>query len=119
VTAYLQELSALKAVLFRLEEISRNDELLSSLAASRSPLLLDMDIKGCELEVKAIHDKLVKRLSGKKLSRTLSKLTWPFAEQDTRRFIETFQRYRSIFHTALSCDTLSVSAMPIGEYFAV
>jgi hypothetical protein len=104
VQAYFRELSTLKKVLVQLDEVVHNPEITDLLSARRSFLSTD-GIDDCKSELERLHQKLKKR----KADNAFNRLTWPFAEEDTRKIVEVLHRYQNIFHMALSTDGLLAS----------
>jgi len=105
VSSYLRELSALKIVLLKLDELL--DHLGSTDVHSvQKHSILAMDIEGCRRELEELHRKLQKRSAGGTIATNFNRLTWPFAESETQRLVEVLHRYQSIFHMAISTDAL-------------
>ncbi|VUC25828.1 unnamed protein product [Clonostachys rosea] len=95
---YLREVAALTEVLLRIEEAAQ--------AIDQGPpatLVISKDaIQGCESELQKLRAQLAKPLPG---------LLWPFKEKTITGHIEELHRFRSIFSSSLSAQTLvTVSA---------
>ncbi|CAG9977300.1 unnamed protein product [Clonostachys byssicola] len=96
---YLREIAALTEVLLRIEEAAQTIEAQGTPAT----LLLTNDaIRGCESELQQLRAQLEKPLPG---------LLWPFKDKAITSHIEELHRFRSIFSSSLSTQTLiTVSA---------
>ncbi|CAH0042647.1 unnamed protein product [Clonostachys rhizophaga] len=96
---YLREIAALTEVLLRIEEAAQAIEAQGTPAT----LLLTNDaIQGCESELQQLRAQLEKPLPG---------LLWPFKDKAITSHIEELHRFRSIFSSSLSAQTLiTVSA---------
>jgi hypothetical protein len=100
IASYLRELSALKNVLFKLNELTEARDAVTRLAGTGASMLPAMNINGCQHELEMILRKLQKRAEGS----ALGTLTWPFMENDIKKHISMLQRYNNLFHMALSAD---------------
>jgi len=106
ISVYLQELTGLKTLLIRLDELAHSPDTLD-IFMERSPALLSMiSIDRCQIELDRLRLKLQRQTTGNLLLSSFNRLFWPFAEEETRRLVETIHRYRSYFQTALSADGL-------------
>lgn len=101
VQSYFRELSALKKVLIRVDEVVHNLDITDLLSTNQS-LLYEGCLDECKVELESLHQRLKKR----KADNAFNRLSWPFAEAETQRLVETLHRYQSVFHTALSADGL-------------
>ncbi|MBZ6375858.1 MAG: hypothetical protein LBE67_12900 [Kocuria palustris] len=94
---YLQEVSALTDVLFRVEKAIQEAES-TGLELPLCPSSLNEEIlQECRRHLSVLHLDLDKRLR---------RLGWPFQEKDVKKYIDLLHRYRSIF-----ADFLSTSIM--------
>jgi len=106
ISAYLQELASLKTLLVKLDEIAHSLDTLE-IFRELSPVLLSITSIGqCQIVLDQLHSKLQKQSTGNLLLSRLNQLSWPFAEGETRRLIETIHRHRSTFETILSANGL-------------
>ena len=106
ISSYLQELASLKTLLIKLDEIAHSLDTVE-IFRECSPALLSMTSIGqCQLVLDQLHSKLRKHNTGNLLSSHLNRLSWPYAEVETRRLIETIHRHRSTFETTLSANGL-------------
>lgn len=106
ISAYLQELASLKTLLIKLDEMAHSLDTMETFK-ERSPALLSMTSIGqCQMVLDQLHSTLRKQSTGNLLLSRLNRLTWPFAEVETRRLIETIHRHRSTFETILSANGL-------------
>ena len=104
IKAYLRELSALKAVLFKLNELLLESIHSGVFTASQSSLLTMISIDECRKDLHQITNKLETRSK----QTVLNTLTWPFAEKDTEKHVKAIRRHHDLFHMALSADALLV-----------
>jgi Fungal N-terminal domain of STAND proteins len=100
VASYLQELSAMKAILFKLNELTETHAATARLAKASTSLLSAMNINECQKELEMILGKLRKHSEGS----ALSALAWPFVERDIKKHVGMLQRYNHLFQMALSAD---------------
>ena len=100
IASYLRELSTLKTILFKLNELIKAPDATARLAKANTSLLSAMNINECQKELEMILGKLQKRSEGS----VLSALAWPFMEHDIKKHISMLQRYNRLFHMALSAD---------------
>ncbi|EPS39024.1 hypothetical protein H072_7207 [Dactylellina haptotyla CBS 200.50] len=95
---YLFELTNLRLLLLRLQEIVDNSE------AKSFKYLSTLPIAECTHDLQQICSKLKKRSSSRLFTIKFNKLSWPFVEQETNQLVETLHRYRDVFHTALTAE---------------
>ncbi|KAJ5522431.1 hypothetical protein N7527_006546 [Penicillium freii] len=97
---YLQEVSALTDVLFRVEKVIQEAES-TDLEQPSWPSSLNADaLQECRRHLSALHLDLDKRLR---------RLVWPFQEKEVKKYIELLHRYRSLFSDFLSTNIMSVA----------
>jgi len=106
ISAYLQELADLKTLLIKLNELAQSPDTVDIFRDHSPTLLSIVSIDRCQAEIERLRLKLEMQTKGKLLLSTFNRLFWPFAEEETRRLVETIHRYRSYFQTALSADGL-------------
>lgn len=99
VKAYFRELEALKLLLADLKALGVHD----------LPDVTVTALEGCHGELQRLRSKLQKRTTGSAFSTAIHRLSWPFAEEETRHLIEVIHRYLDIFHVALSSYGVGVS----------
>ena len=61
-------------------------------------------VDGCREELENWCSKLHKRSTDSSLGKSLNRLTWPFAEEETRRLVDLLHRYQTSFHAVLAAD---------------
>jgi hypothetical protein len=106
ISAYLQELASLKTLLIKLDEVAHSLDTVE-IFRECSPALLSMtSIDQCQMALGQLQSKLLKQNTGNLLLSHLNRLSWPFAEVETRRLIETIHRHRCTFETTLSVNGL-------------
>jgi hypothetical protein len=106
ISAYLQELASLKTLLIKLDEVAHSLDTVE-IFRECSPALLSMtSIDQCQMVLGQLQSKLLKQNTGNLLLSHLNRLSWPFAEVETRRLIETIHRHRCTFETTLSANGL-------------
>jgi hypothetical protein len=93
---YLQEVSALVDVLFRVEQAVTEAES-TGLVPSRPPSLPDAVLLDCQTQLSALRLDLEKRVR---------RLLWPFQEKELKKHIESLSRFRSTFADFLSANVL-------------
>ena len=108
IQAYFRELSALKKVLVQIDDLTHNPEIRYSLPRGQLFLQTVAGVDECCKELERLRQKLQKRTAGNAFSTSFNRLSWPFAEEETRGIVETLHRYRGIFQTTLSADGLYV-----------
>ncbi|OQD98950.1 hypothetical protein PENVUL_c068G04050 [Penicillium vulpinum] len=97
---YLQEVSALTDVLFRVEKAIRETET-SSLQLPSWPSSLNGEaLQECRRHLSVLHLDLDKRLR---------RLVWPFQEKELKKYIDLLHRYRELFVDFLSINMMSVA----------
>lgn len=67
-------------------------------------------LKACTQELDQLRSRLGQRLSPVSGINRLNRLTWPFAEDETRRLTEVLHRYQSSLHLSLSTQNYRLSA---------
>jgi hypothetical protein len=106
ISACLQELAILKTQLIKLDEIAHSLDTVQ-IFRECSPALLSMaSIDQCQIDLDQLHSKLQRQSMGNLLSSCLNRVSWPFAEVETRRLIDTIRRHRSTFESVLSTNGL-------------
>jgi KaiC/GvpD/RAD55 family RecA-like ATPase len=100
VKRYFRELEALRFLLGDLKNLDINSFSMATTTA----------LEGCYSELEQLRSKLQKRRTETAFSSAIHRLTWPFAEEETRNLIEVIHRYLNIFHAALSVDSIRLSA---------
>ncbi|KAF3029794.1 hypothetical protein E8E15_007980 [Penicillium rubens] len=107
---YLQEVSALTDVLFRVEKAIQEAES-TGLELPLCPSSLNEDIlQECRRHLSVLHLDLDKRLR---------RLGWPFQEKDVKKYIDLLHRYRSIFADFLSTSIMSVASATFKKVAAI
>ena len=104
VKGYIRELEVFKLVLIDLEALAKDPSTRKQLLSVDSTI-----ISGCYDELERFRSKLQKRTAGNVLSSAALRLTWPFAEEETRGLIDLLHRYQNSFHAALSAANMRVS----------
>jgi hypothetical protein len=104
----VDELHSLAQVLFVLQDHARGDGLLRSAALQR---LNDQNgpLSGCALELKTLQRKLEPKPG---LRGMVKYLLWPLKEKETLKYIDSIERYKSLFNLALTTDYLLVKSYP-------
>lgn len=95
---YLQEVSALTDVLFRLEQVIQDSEAVTSRPGSLS----DKVVSEC-------HEQLA--LQRTKLEKHIHRLAWPFQDRELKKAIDDLHRFRGIFADYIVANISSVSAI--------
>jgi Fungal N-terminal domain of STAND proteins len=98
---YLQEVSALTDVLFRLEQALQDSEAPGAVDA-RPGSLSDKVISEC-------HQQLA--LQRAKLEKHIHRLVWPFQDRELKKAIDDLHRFRGIFADYAIANISSVSAV--------
>jgi NACHT domain len=102
IKGYFRELEVMRLVL---------EDLKSSTRDSGSCLELDsFAFMACSQELETLRSKLCKRTNSNSSMSHLSRLTWPFAEDETRRLTEVLNRYQSSLHVLLSAQNHRLTA---------
>lgn len=104
----VDELHSLAQVLLVLRDHARDDKLLQSTALQRlngqnGPL------PRCALELKTLQRKLEPKPG---LRGIVKYLLWPLKEKETLQYIDSIERYKSLFNLALTTDHLWVKSYP-------
>ncbi|KAH0607794.1 uncharacterized protein H6S33_002828 [Morchella sextelata] len=101
----VDELHSLAQVLFVLQDHARGDGLLRSAALQR---LNDQNgpLSGCALELKTLQRKLEPKPG---LRGMVKYLLWPLKEKETLKYIDSIERYKSLFNLALTTDYFALS----------
>ncbi|KAF7525648.1 hypothetical protein PCG10_004639 [Penicillium crustosum] len=97
---YLQEVSALTDVLFRVEKAIQEAESTDLELPSWPSSLNEEALQDCRRHLLALHLDLDKRLR---------RLVWPFQEKEVKKYIDLLHRYRSLFADFLSTNIMSVA----------
>ncbi|KAJ5941933.1 hypothetical protein N7516_002101 [Penicillium verrucosum] len=97
---YLQEVSALTDVLFRVEKTIQEAESTDLELPSLPSSLNEESLQECRRHLLALHLDLDKRLR---------RLVWPFQEKEVKKYIDLLHRYRSLFADFLSTNIMSVA----------
>ncbi|KAF7535505.1 hypothetical protein G7054_g5357 [Neopestalotiopsis clavispora] len=97
---YLQGVSALNDVLFRLDDAAKQAESLS-LNVPRPPSLPEAAIKDCGGELQSICDNLQGGIKG---------LKWLFQEKELKKKVDHLHRYHDIFSGYVSALTLTTTS---------
>jgi NACHT domain len=100
IKGYFRELEALKLLLVNFK----------ALESQGLPTATTTALEGCHSELERLRTKLQKRSSGNAFSNALHRLTWPFAEEETRHLVEVVHRYLDVFHAALSVDNIKLGS---------
>ncbi|KAK6531910.1 hypothetical protein TWF694_003073 [Orbilia ellipsospora] len=95
---YLSELTNLKSLFLRLQEIIETSE------AKGLRLLSSLPIAECTRDLENHSAKLKKRSSSRLFALKFNKLSWPFVEEETTQLVAMLHRYREIFQTALTAE---------------
>ena len=99
IKGYFRELEALKLLLVEFK----------ALETQGFSTVTTTALEGCHSELEQLRSKLQKRSSENAFSKAVHRLTWPFAEEDTRRLIEVVHRYLDVFNAALSVDSVKLT----------
>jgi ankyrin repeat domain-containing protein 50 len=111
IKGYFRELEVMRLVL---------EDLKSSTRDSGSCLELDsFAFTACSQELENLRSKLCKRKSSNSSISHLSRLTWPFAEDETRRLTEVLNRYQSSLHVLLSAQNHRLTAATLAAIHTV
>ncbi|KAJ5448697.1 hypothetical protein N7445_003518 [Penicillium cf. griseofulvum] len=101
---YLQEVSALTDVLFRVEKAIRETET-TGLELPLCPSSLNEEaLQECRRQLSVLHLDLDKRLR---------RLVWPFQEKEVKKYIDLLHRYRSLFADFLSINLMFEDPSPL------
>ena len=104
---FLKELENLKAVLARIDEMTKKmDDIEVFGDDGHSCLLSVQDGKHYSELLVDIRDKLDARTTDGSFRKKLKALTWPFSEEKTLSLIESLHRHFDIYQRALAVDTL-------------
>jgi hypothetical protein len=98
---YLQEVSVLTDVLFRLEQALQDSEASGSVDA-RPGSLSEQAISEC-------HQQLA--LQRSRLEKHIHRLVWPFQDRELKKAIDDLHRFRDIFAGYIVANISSVSAI--------
>ncbi|KAH8152821.1 uncharacterized protein LAJ45_03047 [Morchella importuna] len=101
----VDELHSLAQVLLVLRDHARDDILLQPTALQR---LNDQNgpLPRCALELKTLQGKLEPKLG---LRGMVKYLLWPLKEKETLQYIDSIERYKSLFNLALTTDHFALS----------
>lgn len=99
IKGYFRELEALRLLLCDFKVIETRGFSIATTTA----------LEGCHSELEQLRSKLQKRTSEKAFSKAVHRLTWPFAEEETRRLIDVIHRYLDVFNAALSVDNVKLA----------
>jgi ankyrin repeat domain-containing protein 50 len=99
VKGYFREIEALRLLLYDFKTL----DYYSVSSATR------IAVEGCHSELERLRSRLQKRTTENALSNAIHRLTWPFAEEETRRLIDVIHRYLDVFHAALSLNNVRLS----------
>lgn len=101
---YLQEVSALTDVLFRVEKVIQEAESTDLELPSWPSSLNEEALQDCRRHLLALHLDLDKRLR---------RLVWPFQEKEVKKYIDLLHRYRSLFADFLSTNIMFEDPPPL------
>lgn len=104
IKGYFRELEILQLVLSKFEELAKDPKTAVHISAASSTI-----VDGCREELEIMRSKLQKRNRDSGLSKSLNRLTWPFAEAETQRVVDVLHRYQTSFHATLSADNFKLS----------
>ena len=71
--------------------------------------------EACWKELEHVRTKLEKQCHGSSFSKALSRLRWPFSEEEVSRTVEALHRHQSSLHRRLSARNLRVSSRVLSE----
>ncbi|KAJ5503927.1 hypothetical protein N7463_006801 [Penicillium fimorum] len=100
---YLQEVSALTDVLFRVEKAIREAETTGLELPSLPSSLNDEALQECRRQLSVLHLDLDKRLR---------RLLWPFQENEVKKYIDLLHRYKTLFVDFLSINMMFEDHLP-------
>lgn len=66
-------------------------------------------IQACTDELESLKSKLENRMNSMSARNQFIRLTWPFAEDETKRITEVLQRYQSSLHALLTAQNYRLS----------
>jgi hypothetical protein len=104
-SSYIQELSALTAVLLRLQAAAEVPERGSTLTI-REPHVSADAVNECVSELQQVKTKLDAKLARGGIMGKFEALAWPFSEMDTQKKVDMLHRFHSLFSSALLADNL-------------
>ncbi|KAJ5823599.1 hypothetical protein N7447_005939 [Penicillium robsamsonii] len=107
---YLQEVSALTDVLFRVEKAIREAETTGLKLPSLPSSLNDEALQECRRQLSVLHLDLDKRLR---------RLLWPFQENEVKKYIDLLHRYKTLFVDFLSINMMSVASATYKKITAI
>ena len=67
-------------------------------------------LNACSDDLEQLWSKLCKQTNSNSKTSHLNRLTWPFAEDETRKLTEVLHRYQSSLHVAISTQSYRLSA---------
>jgi hypothetical protein len=102
--SFLKELQSLRQTLQQLDGVVADTEV-SSPQYPHVSAKLTSTVNYCQKDVEELQEKLQKKLDAGKIKRNINCLTWPLAESETLKTVETLGRYRGLFQLALNIDT--------------
>ena len=104
---YIQELSALTAVMLRLQEVVDSPES-HELSGVAPPSFSPQFLEDCRESMEKLKGKLEQRAKHRGLRLRMEWSLWPLEEKETLDLATTFHRYRGILDSVVSMNTLSV-----------
>lgn len=104
IRGYFRELEIMRLVLEDLEAFTKRDE---------NTITTDTALHAYADELECLRSKLRRRMDSTSPANRFNRLTWPFAEDETRRLTEVLHRYQSSLHTLLTAQNrrLAVSTL--------
>ena len=110
IKGYFRELEVLKLVLRKFDDLAKDPNTATHFSSANITI-----VDGCREELENLRSKLHKRSTDATFSKSLNRLTWPFAEDETRRLVDLLHRYQASFHAVLSADHFKFSVETLTE----
>ena len=110
IKGYFRELEVLKLVLRKFDDLAKDPNTATHFSGANITI-----VDGCREELENLRSKLHKRSTDTTFPKSLNRLTWPFAEDETRRLVALLHRYQASFHAVLSADHFKLSVEALTE----
>ena len=110
IKGYFRELEVLKLVLGKFDGLAKDPNTATHFSSANITL-----VDGCREELQKLRSKLHKRSRDTAFGISLNRLTWPFAEDETRRLVALLHRYQASFHSVLSVDHFKFNVETLTE----
>jgi hypothetical protein len=99
IKGYFRELEVLKLVLGKFDDLAKDPNTATHFSSANITI-----VDRCREELENLRSKLQKRSRDLTFPKSLNRLTWPFAEDETGRLVALLHRYQTSFHAVLSAD---------------